>query len=228
MTLFSKKLKMADLIVTNNSLILTLDRFGIPLGFGEKSVEDVCKQSNVSVNLFLMICNVYSFDNYIPDKQTITDTDLSQLIPYLLASHKYYMEKRLPHIEHHLHGVADMVGEKYGKILLDFFSDYKNEFHKHFSYEEEIVFPYMQKLENGQRDKNYSIQKFVESHSNIEEALTDLTQIIYKYLPSSVMPDDSIELIFDILQLTSDLGKHSLIEDKILVPYVETLERRYK
>ena len=68
----------------------------------------------------------------------------------------------------------------------------------------------------------------MESHSNIEEALTDLTQIIYKYLPSSVMPDDSIELIFDILQLTSDLGKHSLIEDKILVPYVETLERRYK
>ncbi|MBP5782933.1 MAG: hypothetical protein J6W04_05270 [Bacteroidales bacterium] len=59
MTLFSKKLKMADLIVTNNSLILTLDRFGIPLGFGEKSVEDVCKQSNVSVNLFLMIFNVY-------------------------------------------------------------------------------------------------------------------------------------------------------------------------
>ena len=228
MTLFSKKLKMADLIVTNNSLILTLDRFGIPLGFGEKSVEDVCKQSNVSVNLFLMICNVYSFDNYIPDKQTITDTDLSQLIPYLLASHKYYMEKRLPHIENHLHDIADMVGEKYGKILLDFFSDYKNEFHKHFSYEEEIVFPYMQKLENGQRDNNYRIHKFVESHSNIEEALTDLTQIIYKYLPSSVMPDDSIELIFDILQLTSDLGKHSLIEDKILVPYVETLERRYK
>ena len=38
----------------------------------------------------------------------------------------------------------------------------------------------------------------------------------------------SIEFVFDIFQLSTDLNKHALIEDKILVPYVEMLERKKK
>ena len=37
--------------------------------------------------------------------------------------------------------------------------------------------------------------------------------------------DDAIDMIFDILQLSLDLRKHALIEDKILGPYVKLLEK---
>ena len=37
--------------------------------------------------------------------------------------------------------------------------------------------------------------------------------------------DDAIDMVFDILQLSQDLRKHSLIEDKILGPYVKQLEK---
>ncbi|MBQ2163970.1 MAG: hypothetical protein II445_05620, partial [Muribaculaceae bacterium] len=39
--------------------------------------------------------------------------------------------------------------------------------------------------------------------------------------------DNTIDMIFDILQLSRDLRKHSLIEEKILGPYVKQLEKHY-
>ena len=63
-------------------------------------------------------------------------------------------------------------------------------------------------------------------HDNIEDKLSDLTQIIFKYLPGNVSPEDSIDVVFDIFQLSADLNKHALIEDRILVPYVEMLEAK--
>ena len=60
---------------------------------------------------------------------------------------------------------------------------------------------------------------------NIEDKLGDLTNIILKYLPGDIMPKERISLLFDIFQLSSDLNTHAVIEDKILIPFVETLEK---
>ena len=60
------------------------------------------------------------------------------------------------------------------------------------------------------------------------DKLNDLTQIVYKYLPGNVLPEETMEVVFDILQLAADIQKHALIEDKILTPYVDWLERRLK
>ena len=38
----SPKMKMADAINQHHSLLTVLPRLGIPLGFGEKSVEQLC------------------------------------------------------------------------------------------------------------------------------------------------------------------------------------------
>ena len=64
--LFSEKMKLADLISVNHNLILMLPRFGIPLGFGDRSVEEICYMNNVPVDFFLLVCNVYAFDSYLP------------------------------------------------------------------------------------------------------------------------------------------------------------------
>ena len=50
-------------------------------------------------------------------------------------------------------------------------------------------------------------------------------QIIFKYLPESVTGDDTVDVVYDILQLSMDLNRHSLVEEKVMVPYVMHLER---
>ncbi|MCQ2286332.1 MAG: hemerythrin domain-containing protein [Bacteroidales bacterium] len=223
--IFSPKMKLADLIEANHNLILMLPRVGIPLGFGDKSVAEVCEAYHISEKFFLLICNVYTFNNYLPDVKEMAAIDMSHFVPYLMASHNFYLKERIPHIEKHLYHIAGKAEEKYGDILKKFFEDYKKEVEEHFTYEEQYVFPHLKALQEGKSDHSYKIAKFVQSHSNIEDKLSDLTQIIYKYLPGNILPEESIELVFDILQLSVDLEKHTLIEDKILVPYVEILER---
>jgi regulator of cell morphogenesis and NO signaling len=219
-------MKLADLISANHSLILMLPRFGISLGFGDRRVTEVCARYGVPVDFFLLICNVYSFDSFLPDEREVISTDMSQLIPYLRASHHYYLKERLPHIEQHLNRIADHINEKYGRVLKRFFAGYGNEVSEHFLYEEETVFPYIEGLVAGRPCGTYRIHDFEKVHNNIEDKLNDLRQIIFKYLPENVPRGDSIGVVFDIFQLSSDLHKHSLIEEKVLVPYVKLLERK--
>lgn len=225
---FSTNMKLADLISANYHLILILPRLGISLGFEDKSVEDVCRNNHVDPELFILICNIYSFSDYIPDNKKITSININQLVSYLLASHQYYIQERIPHIEQHLHHIANRVEPKYGTILKKFFDDYKSEVFNHFKYEEELVFPHLKQLCESNKHQSYCIEEFTETHSNIEDKLGDLTQIIYKYLPGNILPEESIELVFDVMELSSDLNKHTLIEEKILTPYIETLERSVK
>jgi len=219
-------MKLADLISVNHELILLLPRFGIELGFGEKSVQEVCNTYHVPVDFMLTVCNVYTFDNFVPDIEMLAASNMSMLVPYLLASHKYYTGERLPHIEVHLHHIADRTQPKYGAILKQFYADFRKEISLHFEYEEQHCFPRLEQLQKGIGEEKLSLYPYdVEAHSDLVDKLNDLTQIVYKYLPGNAMPEETMELVFDILQLAVDIQRHALIEDKILVPYMEWLER---
>ena len=158
-------MKLADLIKANHNIMLLLPRFGIPLGFGEKSVQDVCAAHNVPVDFMLLICNVYTFDDYLPDINQLAATNMQPLVPYLKESHRYYTGERLPHIEAHLHHIADRVEGKYGQILKQFYADFRREIEDHFKYEEQYDFPVLLSLQNGERRKRSQMSHSQRSHS---------------------------------------------------------------
>ena len=91
-------------------------------------------------------------------------------------------------------------------------------------YEEEVVFPYIEALLNGQPKDSYKIKEFQHNHTNIQDVLDDMMNILLKYLPGDILPKERIEISYDIMELSDDLNRHSLIEEHILIPYVETLE----
>ena len=70
--LITKNIKMADVIHTNYFALSVLNRFGIELGFGDKSVEEVCKQNNVDLDFFLDIVNTFVDKDYFPKKHLQT------------------------------------------------------------------------------------------------------------------------------------------------------------
>jgi regulator of cell morphogenesis and NO signaling len=222
--IFSETTKMADLVLGNSKLLLMFPRFGMDLGFGDHSIAEVCAMNNVSAPFFLMICNVYCNDDYTPSPDDIASVDPKALINYLLESHKYYLNERLPHIEEHLNHIIKACIPKYGNMLHRFFEEYKNEVVDHFVYEEKNVFPYLQQLVNQNVKTDYKIRVFHENHTNIEDKLSDLMNILVKYLPANVFPKERIEIALDINELSADLMSHALIEERILIPFVESLE----
>ena len=226
--LFSSDSRLSDLITAHPSLLTLLTRLGISLGFGDRSIADVCEASGVDTSFFLLICNVYTFNNYIPSTPTILGTDMNGLVPYLEKSHKYYVDKRLPHIERHLDAIAQKLGGRIGKVFISFFQEYKQEVEEHFGHEERDVFPHIRALMSGERDTSYSIGMFLHTHSDIEGKLDDLLNIVFKYLPPQVDDDNVMDVVYDILRLREDLKKHTFIEEKIMVPLVCHLESAMK
>lgn len=221
---FSEKSKLYELIAANPKLLPLLTRFGIQLGFGNSNVAEVCRNNGVDAQLFLIICQIYTHSKTTIHANDLEAVNMDGLLPYLLASHRYYLDERFPHIEDHLQHIIVAGGAKYGNMLSHFYKEYKQEVERHFKYEEEIVFPYIEALRKGQHSSTYSIEQFRDNHSNIEDALEDMMNILIKYLPGDILPKERIEISTDIIELSSDLICHSLIEDQILIPYVETLE----
>ena len=218
-------IKMSELITAHVELVMMLQRMGIALGFGDRSVNDVCRRHGVDPDFFLLISNVYSNAQYEPTPDEILSTDMLGLVPYLRNSHDYYVHKRLPHIEQHLGRIVEQLPERVATVLTRFFEIYKTEVLDHFGHEEGTVFCHIEALQAGKRDSSYQMRDFVENHGNLEEKLNDLVQIIFKYLPESVTSDDTVDVVYDILQLSLDLNRHSLVEEKVMVPYVMHLER---
>lgn len=224
--IFSENTKMSELVISNPKLMLTLSRFGIELGFGDQSVKEVCKKSDVNSTFFLLICNLYTNPDFVPSDDDINSVDLKTIISYLSVSHTYYVEERLPHIEHHLNRIIEACPEKFAHTLQRFFEEYKKEVANHFNYEESVVFPYIKSLSDKSFDKCFTINEFKSNHSNIEDKLDDLMNILIKYLPANIFPKERIEISLDIMELSSDLNCHTLVEERVLVPFVELLERQ--
>ncbi len=211
-------MKMADMIASNYDLILMLPRFGIPLGFGERSVKEVCRENGVDENFFLTVCNIYSFDDFRPDDEEMARIDSRMVVEHLQASHRYYIEDRLPHLQHHLDHIADSAGEQSAVVLKKYFADYCKEVREHVRREEKNLGLMLDNLCSKECSKRAASDSYVKSHDNIKDKLNDLTQIILKYIPGERLNEEMMELVFDIMQLSRDLEKHAEIEEMLLLP----------
>jgi len=236
--ILTKEIKMADVILKNYNTLFILKRFGIELGFGDKTVEDVCKKYKVDVDFFLEILNAYIDHDYFPRKHLQTFS-VKLITDYLQKTHQYYHQVKVPEIELLM---QDMIQTCYTKkdnleLLKKFFGQYKQELLNHTNREEEVVFPYTLAIEKAYLENNpdksvlklmkeYSIDIFKDEHDNIEEKLTDLKNIIIKYLPQPKNSELCYRLLHELFILEKDINDHSRIEDKVLVPKIREMEKQ--
>ena len=77
--------QMIILIRDNYDLLQVLGRFGINLGFGDKTVWEVCEEQNVDTYTFLSVVNLTINGFYNTDDTT--NISIPTLKRYLLSSH---------------------------------------------------------------------------------------------------------------------------------------------
>jgi regulator of cell morphogenesis and NO signaling len=224
---FFAQMKMADLIHANSQNLEVLHRLGIPLGFGEKTVEEVCSKYSVDLELLLLICNMLLNNDLVPDKDQIERCPILQVVSFLQQSHQYYLQVALPKIHHLLDALTATCSDAHGKALNRFFDEYWHEVEKHLAHEEQIVYPYIQQLLNQPKKTKFTIQQFKDKHANIEIKLTDLKNIIIKYIPDDNSDRLREELLLQLFTFEDDLNRHTLIEEKLLVPGVLLLEKMH-
>jgi len=217
-------MRMADLLDLDYSMLGVFARFGLNYGFGEASVEDVCNAASIDPETFLVICRVYAFDGYKPSREVMDGANLDDILRYLKLSHNYYLDTMVPELASALETMIAPCEELRKKVIRKFFTDYKEELVRHFSYEETTVFPYVEAMLDSRERESYTIAEYEKNHSNVEEKLEDLKNLVLMYMPEQCSRQDAFRVLFYLYSLERDLRKHTSIEDDILVPMVGRME----
>ncbi len=215
--------KMRDLVKDNSALILVMGRFGISLGFGDKSVREVCRMHHVNENTFLEVVNFVSSKDY--NYELIS---LPSLIGYLKQAHEYYLDFNLPNIRRKLIEAIDCSGtDELAMLILKFYDEYVTEVRKHMEYENDVVFSYVEQLSQGFLNRNFTISNFAGKHTPIGYKLKELKDIIIRYYPEKNNYQLN-QVLLEIILSEQDLTSHCMIEDKLFIPAVKLIEQQLK
>jgi DNA-binding CsgD family transcriptional regulator len=218
--------KMISLIKDNYSLLQSLGCFGISLGFGDKTVREVCENQNVDTFTFLAIVNFTINGN--SDFHKAEKLSISTLLKYLKASHEYYLDFQLPFIRKELMDALD-VNNNLTKLIMTLYDEYAHSIRLHMQYEEKTVFPYVDSLLNNNIDHNYDIDTYSKHHGQTDVKLREFKNIIIKYLPNDGLHNNQLSAtLYDIYNNEEWLSQHAEVEEKIFIPAIRRLEQKSK
>lgn len=218
--------KMISLIKDNYNVLQSLGCFGINLGFGDKTVRTVCEEQNVDTLTFLTVVNftINGERSFID----LANLSVPTLLRYLKASHEYYNGFQLPFIRKELCEAID-IESSLGKLIMKLYDAYAKAITSHMKFEEKMVFPYIERLLEGELSDNYDIDTYSKHHGQEGERLRELKSIIIKYLPSDKLHNNKLSAtLYDIYNNEDWLRLHAEVEDKILLPAIKLLEDKNK
>lgn len=214
---------MRELIRDNNLVLMAISRFDIAFGFGDNSVETVCRENNVDMNTFLTVCNLLGGYDY-----SEKDISLPSLMGYLRRAHYSFLDVELPSIRHRLiEAINYSETKEVSLLLMSFFDNYVSEVKRHMDYENNAIFGYVEKLLNGEIDDNFCITDFSDNHGHTAAKLNELKDIfIYHYNQKESMRLSAA--LYDIINCEKDMMSHFEVEKNLFIPAVEALENKVR
>ena len=201
--------KICDLMSHEEDAIQIISRFGLEMGVGEQTIEQVCLAHDVHTPTFLSIVNYKVFhQRAIPE-----DIDIPTLQRYLRNAHAYFLDFRLPRLRRALVEAiipADPTTKIPG-LILRCYDEFVDEIRTHIEHENQGLFD-----EHEHDDQR------------ITDKLTEIKNLIIKYYPGGVESQKSkvestvtyqlISVMSDLWHTEQDFEDHCAIEDDILRP----------
>ncbi|MDR2037026.1 MAG: hemerythrin domain-containing protein [Bacteroidales bacterium] len=215
--------KLAELILEYPGLIDALAHLNIKLGFGDRSVKEVAEYYRINLEAFMVI--IYTYCNHLDPGKTIKKEALADLLVFLKNSHDGFKRDQIPELKNLIASFAEEIPSEHGKILVSFFDGYIHEVYEHFEYEDETVFPYINAILNDQQTNGFVIHDFERNHTDIEQKLYELKNILIKYIPEEAS-EYHIKIIRNLFDFEKQLYYHTNLEDRVLAPSVKKMERK--
>jgi regulator of cell morphogenesis and NO signaling len=200
--------------------IQIISRFGLEMGVGEQTIEQVCEAHGVHTPTFLAVVNYKVFHQRAIPK----DIDVPTLQQYLQNAHTYFLDFRLPRLRRALIEAiipADPTTKIPG-LILRCYDEFAEEIRIHIEHENEGLFD-----EHEHDDQR------------ITDKLTEIKNLIIKYYPSQSQSQSQSSITYLLISVMSDLWHtqqdfedHCAIEDDILRPAIShrtsTVSRRHQ
>ena len=206
--------KICDLMSHEEDAIQIISRFGLEMGVGEQTIEQVCDAHGVHTPTFLAVVNykVFKF------RALPADIDLPTLQRYLHNAHTYFLDFRLPRLRRSLIEAiipADPTTKIPG-LILRCYDEFVDEIRTHIQHENE-----------GRYDEHEH------DDQRITDKLSEIKNLIIKYYPTAPTSTEGtvtytlISVMSDLWHTEHDFSDHCAIEDDILRPALIKKKDRY-
>ncbi len=231
MPLVYSNMPLSEVVENHTSLIPVINRFGIRLGLGDKTVETVCRENQLDAEFFLMVLNTFLNEEFFPGKK-LQSFHTSQIIDYLTKTNQYYLRFQLPNIERHLNSFISMSTSENPSLTAigKFFRSFRDELTARINYDTHEWFPYCEALSRKLKGEALSqINKVVtreEAGDIIESLLSDLKSIMIKHLSGEYDQNLCYAVIFFLTSLEKDIKQHNRIRYRILTQMVSGMENQ--
>lgn len=197
--------KICDLMSHEEDAIQIISRFGLEMGVGDQTIEQVCDAHDVHTPTFLAIVNYKVFKQ----KALPADIDIPTLQRYLKNAHNYFLNFRLPRLRRSLIEAiipADPTTKIPG-LILRCYDEFVDEIRTHIEHENAGMY------EEHEHDDE-----------RITGKLTEIKNLIIKYYPTQPTSMEGtvtytlISVMSDLWHTEQDFADHCAIEDSILRP----------
>lgn len=216
--------RMGSLIVDHYQLIQVMSRFGIAVGFGDKTIQTVCRENHVDCPTFLAVVN-YVLTGHISEAD-LQEVSVKALMHYLSQAHSYFLQYFLPAIRRKLLEGMEFRTSDVSFLIIRFFDDYMHEVRTHMAYEEQTVFPHIESLLRGTLPDGFRIATYSDHHEQVGDKLYELKKLIIRYCPECADTNLLNDALYDIYRCEEELNSHCQIETDILAPAIRLLEEK--
>lgn len=209
--------KLCDMVIEEPSTLTVLNRFGIYLGLGDKTLCDNCNELNLDTDFFSSILNTYINESYFPE-ETLKSYSANKLIEYFRKTNNYYLRFSIPNIERHFNSLIQRSAEGNNNLdlLRRFFDEVKNELTSRIEGDERIFTAIEQSNYNLIRDIEVN-----ESEDLIEDKLNDLINMFVIHLKGSYDTNLCHAVLVSIISLKKDINQNNRLRYRILMPLIK-------
>jgi regulator of cell morphogenesis and NO signaling len=190
-----------------------MNRFGISLGVGDKTIEESCHENQVDSTTVLTIIN-YAINREAPSQ---IDIHIPTLHRYLENAHTYFLKFQLPRIRQELLESINLASGKsqIPLMIIRFFDEYAQEIQSHIEHETE-----------------HSYEQHARDDEHIANKAHELKKLIIKYYPNESLGGNHEQMrllyaaLHDLRHFENELALHCAIEDNILLPVLRKEAKR--
>ncbi len=214
MTLLNSHTVIADVLNEHNELIPVLNRFGIRLGVGDKTVEELCIENSLDSGLIITVLNVFLNESYVPDMLEYFETEL--IVDYFQHTVENYIHELMPNIEKHLNAFIALSSSTNDS---DFHPVYNNNSdNKELGMLRQLFIKFKERMINHLK----GVVNYDEDFP--DELLCDLKNILIKHLSTDYNQNLCYAVIFSVHSFEKDLEAHNRLREKVLIPKLNQLD----
>ena len=230
-----------ELAVENPAVTRVFEKFGIDYCCGGgKSLREACESANIASDKLLA-----SLDEARQAKGPNGNKDwgsqpLSDLIDHIVATHHAYTREEIERLEPLLSKVCSVHGQHHPELqrIRKLFAGLAQELHMHMMKEEQVLFPFISRMEEAVLEKRpilpsmfgtvqNPVQMMIHEHDSAGQALHEMRDLSAGYTP----PQDaciSFQTLYRVLdEFERDLHQHIHLENNILFPRAVEMEREH-